>query len=846
MAKRKTSVDVTNVSNSTQGKTLANANMTNSLSEETSGFLGDQHITVVSTEDIPSEKIVGSEIDLNKLSDQFEESVYRHNQGLDLVKQAKRTRQLLGDSGSVSYDPHGSEVVRDVLGNRVNPWGDSSLSIIEFLNKMPVIGRSDQARLIQDLDMMLRGVDRLGVPRYVVSDVQFPGDVLSPRLISEYLYDLTQQTVMLPLGDLSGLSVAHQEKIRSYASLIANRVTAIADLDFLTSAQFNDFVVDNELDDNAASEALTRRNDLLHQLSSMSSAAKQKYIINNVIQPLMRSALIQRENLRPIELNSVLDAAKTYSTWLKLIKYRNLTASLGSQVLETISAADWAANLVGISQYCLTGVPHQVSFAVSTLNDALTQAGMTTSNSYSYTADDDSVEMLTPLATIRRSSEISNIHGDPLVMIDKVKFNDDSLIKLLQSRDNIIGLISIAAKLSNVEIEQKIDLSFITKRTEWAGLLSTTDTSSCMKKVEDQIAPLIEHVCLLHIMNGRFPDNPVASLFDEANRETLESAYAGVLDVFATARKAYKEVVDKLLSIAMSSLEWKNDPIWEQLISMNLITASASSPSVEWQYTRKYSKVSSLLLNSGSRLNAVDYFFDTRYPIVSSAARDLKNILSVVNAKGEMDTRITASRPFAPSYSTTVDALDLLPKMDWLTYRWLEGVAPQRLSEIPYNSPMFERKFSIKTMKASTNTGERDNDLIVLANVKPRIIVDFEDLNVLDAFPLSIEGYIMDPLDPAVSTVSRFINERDRDEILRLAIVDPRVYMEVRPFTALSVEVNPRLILPLTQQELLTSLKATSFDAKKGPEQNVVKPDVSKGLKGDGDKKPGAPEDPKA
>lgn len=818
MAKRKTNNVTDNSNAGLENNANTKANMTNGLSKDASGFLGDQQISVVDADSIPSERIVGSEVDLNKLSDNFEDSVHRHNQGLDLVKQAKRTRQLLGDSGSVTYDPHSSDVVRDVLGNRVNPWGDSSLSIIEFLNKMPVVGRSDQARLIQDLDMMLRGVDRLGVPRYVVSDVQFPGDVLSPRLISEYLYDLTQQTVMLPLGDLSGLSIAHQEKIRSYASLIANRVTAIADLDFLTSAQFNDFVIDNELDDDAASEALTRRNDLLHQLSSMSAAAKQKYIINNVIQPLMRSALIQRENLRPIELSSVLEAAKTYSTWLRLIKYRNLTASLGSQVLETISAAEWAANLVGISQYCLTGVPHQVSFAVNTLNDALVQAGMTTNNSYSYSADDDVIEMHSPLASITRKADISNIHGDPLVMTDKVTFNDDSVIHILQSRDNLIGLITIAAKLSNVEIEQKVDLSFITKRTEWAGLLSTTDTSAFMKRVEDQIAPLVEHVCLLHIMNGRFPDNPVASLFDEANRETLESAYAGVLDVFATARKAYKEVVEKLLSLAMNSLEWKNDPIWDQLISMNLVTAGAASPSVEWQYTRKYSKVSSLLLNSGSKLNAVDYFFDTRYPIVSGAARDLKNILSVVNAKGEMDTRVTASRPFAPSYSTTVDALDLLPKMDWLTYRWLEGVAPQRLSEIPYNSPMFERKFSIKTMKASTNTGDRDNDLIVLANVKPRIIVDFTDLNVLDAFPLNIEGYVMDPLDPAVATVSRFIDERDRDEILRLAIVDPRVYMEVRPFTALSVEVNPRLILPLTQQELLSSLKATSFDAKKAPE----------------------------
>lgn len=818
MAKRKANQDAADNNLNSSSKATEKVNMTAGLSENSSSYLGDQLISVVDSECIPSEQITGSEIDLNKLSDSFEESVHRHNQGLDLVKQAKRTRQLLGDSGSVTYDPHSSDVVRDVLGNRVNPWGDSSLSIIEFLNKMPVVGRSDQARLIQDLDMMLRGVDRLGVPRYVVSDIQFPGDVLSPRLVSEYLYDLTQQTVMLPLGDLSGLSIAHQEKIRSYAALIANRVTAIADLDFLTSAQFNDFVIDNELDDETASEALTRRNDLLHQLSSMSSAAKQKYIINNVIQPLMRSALIQRENLRPIELSSVLDAAKTYSTWLRLIKYRNLTASLGSQVLETISAADWAANLVGVSQYCLTGVPHQVSFAVNTLNDALTQSGMVTNNSYSYEADDDSVEMRSPIAIITRKADISNIHGDPLVMTDKVVFNDDSLTRILQTRDNIVGLITIAAKLSNVEIEQKIDLSFITRRTEWAGLLSTTDTSASMKKVEEQIAPLVEHVCLLHIMNGRFPDNPVASLFDEANRETLESAYAGVLDVFATARKAYKEVVEKLLSLAMNSLEWKNDPIWEQLVSMNLIVAGAASPSVEWQYTRKYSKVSSLLLNSGSRLNAVDYFFDTRYPVVSGAARDLKNILSVVNAKGEMDTRITASRPFAPSYSTTVDALDLLPKMDWLTYRWLEGVAPQRLSEIPYNSPMFERKFSVKTMKASTNTGDRDNDLIVLANVKPRIIVDFTDLNVLDAFPLSIEGYIMDPLDPAVSTVSRFVDERDRDEILRLAIVDPRVYMEVRPFTALSVEVNPRLILPLTQQELLASLKATSFDAKKTPE----------------------------
>lgn len=835
MAKRKTNQGAADNNSNSSSNATKRANMTTGLAENQSSYLGDQFISVVDSESIPSEQITGSEIDLNKLSDNFEESVHRHNQGLDLVKQAKRTRQLLGDSGSVTYDPHSSDVVRDVLGNRVNPWGDSSLSIIEFLNKMPVVGRSDQARLIQDLDMMLRGVDRLGVPRYVVSDIQFPGDVLSPRLVSEYLYDLTQQTVMLPLGDLSGLSIAHQEKIRSYAALIANRVTAIADLDFLTSAQFNDFVIDNELDDETASEALTRRNDLLHQLSSMSSAAKQKYIINNVIQPLMRSALIQRENLRPIELSSVLDAAKTYSTWMRLIKYRNLTASLGSQVLETISAADWAANLVGISQYCLTGVPHQVSFAVDTLNNALAQSGMVTNNSYGYDADDDFIEMKSPLATITRKADISNIHGDPLVMTDKVVFNDDSLTRILQTRDNIVGLITIAAKLSNIEIEQKIDLSFITRRTEWAGLLSTTDTSASMKRVEDQIAPLVEHVCLLHIMNGRFPDNPVASLFDEANRETLESAYAGVLDVFATARKAYKEVVDKLLSLAMNSLEWKNDPIWEQLISMNLIVAGAASPSVEWQYTRKYSKVSSLLLNSGSRLNAVDYFFDTRYPVVSGAARDLKNILSVVNAKGEMDTRITASRPFAPSYSTTVDALDLLPKMDWLTYRWLEGVAPQRLSEIPYNSPMFERKFSIKTMKASTNTGDRDNDLIVLANVKPRIIVDFVGLNILDAFPLSIEGYVMDPLDPAVSTVSRFIDERDRDEILRLAIVDPKVYMEVRPFTALSVEVNPRLILPLTQQELLASLKATSFDAKKAPELKELVSEKKGASGGDGE-----------
>lgn len=752
----------------------------------------------------------------------------QHGSAKELVKSVKKIRELgLTESEFVQMAADVDETVAAGIYTP-NPWSAIPLDLQRLLQSLPPLRHVASSVLEARLNNIIAGRDITGVPLYTRRVVDLPGDKSIEARLATYLAGLQMLTGKLPLGDISSLPLANQEKVRGYAAMIANRVASIAELDFITTDAMADFVISEGADENVN---LSDRNSLIARLNDMTETAKRRYISSQVIQPLMRSALIERGRINDISLDNLRQAAVIQNRWLKTLKHRHYKQLLVPEILTYVANAKWAQDYYFLSAMCMDGVTHRLSYVMSSVvdvvNDDRRQQGLDElSVGYAVVDDDDMMTHSTPTSDCNTTVTFRNIHGDIIGLKEDVRMQNVQWLTLFKSRNNVAALIRLAADFSHVDIINELSLSFITQRVEWQGILdnsmvlnSTLSSDSiahdnAVYSLVDAIAK--EYFCA-DIMNGAFPANPVLSIFDEANRESLEATYLGTLDVLAVARKAYDRAIKELLYIVSTSPQWKNDPIWDELKSINIVGAEPAQELFSSQYVRKYENKNSVMFRDKDAYTAVDYYLDETLDSSGyfTPISQLRNILRLAGASSVMETHWRLTRPLRTLAPHTVDAVAVAKELQWYHMDLISNIRAFSLSQIDVTSLQFRRGFTATALNSDDRAGAEIADtMIMLGDMSPIIETELSDLQGIEKFPIALLGHTIDVNDPLFQNLTAGRDESSYDRWKAYALIDPAPFVEVKEVDRLTIDANVRIALPIDQRQLADQIKSMSFSMK--------------------------------
>lgn len=515
-------------------------------------------------------------------------------------------------------------------------------------------------------------------------------------------------TVNLPVGSLNSLGRIEQEKMASYLRLVVNRIQAMSslpldDVDEIASALLllpnviTSFAASNEQYSGvlsgsygAATAAIESTPELRaalityvrNELLGLESRARERFIIQTVLQPLYRDVFVSRDEFKWITGETIFDMARTYARWMRTFRSGAMHSALREDITASLVAHKEVGGLASLQAATILGVRQNAALAIASLApiiqgpdiesgygsslvraDVLNALSQEDESAELLTSGMDSVSIATPFGTVRRSVQLADVFGDPVGISEF--YASEGLLD--EDRDTILALVSALADLSGVQIITEIDFAFINRYPQWSGLMKEPGSelfNADLGALGAGFASRLEFDYIAAVLNSEMAESTLSQLFTEANKADLSKVADDGLRFYSLAHKVVMRLLRSMLDAARNSHEWYDSPVWDELIRLNLIAPGDKTPTLSLQLDRSVRLAAPAITHTDGSLSAFRYAVAPDFLVRSSRAASLFDNLKALGVVGDMKVTVSFQRPFARSGRPLVDILPLPARDD--------------------------------------------------------------------------------------------------------------------------------------------------------------------------------------
>lgn len=459
------------------------------------------------------------------------------------------------------------------------------------------------------------------------------------RSLAAMAEDMANRPMSLPFGDISHLKDGSKDRIATYLSMIAMRAKAIPSESFSAKS----FIGDDEI---------TMKDMEVEMLNEAYDNAKTRFIAMQIIQPLLRDILVTREGVSSIFGSDPVKLALKYASWVKAADNAMLRIPLMASISGDLEREEALAGFVTMKDGLINGMSQSAMIGLPLLVTALHKDERSDSayrdiaDLYSLDNTDDGFIVKLPSATIERSTLIYDVNNNPLWIGDSFTPAHPSV-----SYEDIAALISLYAELQSISIVEDLGVEFMSRYPSWSGLLMKSQ-SAMSDEVNIWFNNLCEQEFIRQSTNLPSVDTKVMALFNEPNRSDLHvGAYERIYFV-ALAHSVVLNVLSDILGRAMTSVEYKDLPVWSEInkilprpISPIAMSNAAYKLDREYDHSNVMSVIKNGIIKSGRYY--VEQGIKLQHPVLS----DLTNKLERASVLSYMNSNLVSVRPFSRSGS---------------------------------------------------------------------------------------------------------------------------------------------------------------------------------------------------
>jgi hypothetical protein len=584
----------------------------------------------------------------------------------------------------------------------------------------------------------ITGGKRPDLPKIVALTGTYGAKLLLTKLIESKAHE----SVYLPFGDLGQIKASAVQRIQQYLSMIAMRAEDIPDVDFKDV-----LIIKGKEDDNADSLEAEIKN-----LNLMAANAKERYLIQQVIMPLMRDILVEKNHITGLTEVPVLDTAKTYSKWKQNTDKAIMRQPMLVMIVETLSKQEWLNSYValrdtlitGVDQSAFIGLPLLISATTNRESDGTANATDATETGAlelgSESADsrwafskskDDVLTSVTPLYSLARRTVLQSLDKNPLWVEDSF----EAILPDEIAPSDIAWLIRELVSLKSVETTDAMSLEFISRYHTWSGLItnstSITPTDRFKKFVDDYL--LTEYVRYATKLPA--VDTSIMTLFDEPNRADLQKSSADKMYFMALTHKVALAGLTEILTCLKDSYEFGHSEFWEGLNDTLELPGKTDSMFLPgFVHTRTYGIQNPLMSVEKDKASLAYYFMEKSVRFVHPVTDHLTDLLNKTNSLSTMTTNLMSIRHFSTSDEGYFDESELVgcAEVAHLADVGLEAIAIDTIRPNDYLGrhlkQLTPRKYRNKAAQATH---------VIVGKAKPTIFTAY-NLTAMDTYPFEI------------------------------------------------------------------------------------------------------------
>lgn len=715
-------------------------------------------------------------------------------------------------------------------------------------------------RNLTRLAQIMKGESSLG-GRTVLSEFEYERGGFSYRRL---LYDCDmatfERTICLPVGDISNLTSSQAEKLSLYAQFVADRYAAIPDLDpvgvvddaisfarryssslDISSLNSNAGVGNGVSDDGQiddvdhnegqdvyldAERALVEREKITRELAEASRDAKRRFLVMNIIQPLLRDALVVRSEAPAPSSIDVIRMAFEYADWLRMQNQSVEPTALQNLITRATIENKAVAGLINLRQATMYGVPQNAVMALNNVGIALQDEGAGI-GAYVKSEDETTLSLGTSFASVRRSCVLKNLQNEPRVLQDSFV----SHVPDIDDADSFSrGLIKVIAHLQGMKIADSISTEFLTSNPAWSGLLSDSTVGRSGDIVNDPDVVLVMQYARDRtkfsffselLSQSAIPTSRV-TLSSTENDATYMEDPKFILNMFALAHSSLLKVCSEALSALSSSREFSGLAIWDELRRLQLLTTpSPTSINIGRTYVT-YSDASAVTQVQGTGVEITKYYVSKDFAPISDKDIKLREVLRDMNALGDLTLTPVVHRdvllPNLP-YASLDDFMSLQSTHPEIFSDCIIGLKAVTVDQI-INHP--QATFGDFIIPALPNTSVDDSTsqelqsdtMVFVVEVPARIYVKYTGLAPVEGLSYDLTDDVFsdilgDANLPYDVTVNGSLAER-----FSFRSADANMFIRIRSVSRGLPNFDPRFVLPTPKGNINTYLRTWEHDVK--------------------------------
>lgn len=599
------------------------------------------------------------------------------------------------------------------------------------------------------------------------------------RALTHVIETYAHDRVKLPFGHLGRLKSAGLNKLQSYLSMIAMRFNDIPEIDY------RDIMLLSSVNTTTAGNGeSTNVGDFLSQLTR---SARDRYMMNNVIMPLLRDVLIKDTGIKMFTGVPVLKSANLYSVWRESTDKPILRGPLQSDVTTTLGSAEyeWLNSYVGLANTLITGIDQSAFIGLPLLLSAVEDPAVIKDKTHALTTPkaDGSITSINPVYSLHRKSVLNNLNGRPIWIADQFGISAPKDITVHEVAWTIVQL----AKLKNVSIINDVDLMFMSRYPEWSGLLVDSNVGEL---VSEEWKDFVDEILMMEFLRQATltpsVDQVVASMFDEPNRADLHASLNSKLYFISLTNKVAVNVLTDLLTAMKSSVEFGFSDFWDSLNELIPEATLSTLPSMNGHtHVRTYDIKNPVFTANDRRINSSYYFLEEGLNYKHPVMDHFRVIVEEMGVLGSMKTEPLSIRKFITSEDTSFDISSLSKCSDYVNLVDVNLTVLNK-DEIDSEHPLYKYVDKLKSVKRFANSQE--GNVVVIGRTACAVITRY-DLDAYDNVLYQTSEIKLDSYD-----LSRVFNIFTMDDKIR--ILQPQNLIEIVPGSSFSYDPVVLAVLP--------------------------------------------------
>lgn len=682
-----------------------------------------------------------------------------------------------------------------------------SHSYQRLLNAEKILSERDSSDVTTVMDKWKPGKDGIintikssEIPRVVT----LTGTASAERRLMEMVEAYAHEPIFLPFGDLGKLKASAMHKINSYLSMIALRKKDIPDTDY------KDILIANWPDIGSNEVELQTQID---QLDKLTSQAKDRYMMNNVIMPLFRDILIKDTGVKKLTGVNVLETAVMYSQWKQQSSQQILRGPLLQDVTNTLHASTWLESFSSLKSVLLSGFEQSSWIGYPMLLAAVEDDMVTKQQVYLTTpGKDSSISSTNQCYNITRKTALTSLHGNPLWVRDAFSANIPEKI----TKTDVAWTMMQLAKLKNVPIVSNVDMMFMSRYPNWSGLM-IDDTQ--LEPSDEWIAFVNNLLEMEYIRNStKLPnvDQSIISMFDEPNRSDLHATMGDRMYFVALCHKVSVQVLKDILVALNGSIEFMDNDFWETMGSLIDEKFDGANLALSgFSFMRSYDVAQPVFMPHEKSVSSSYYFMEKELTYKHPVSDYFKDILGKAGLMGSMDTKLISVRKFVTSDPGLFDIPKLNGQDDFVNVAAVK-LSIENLDGIDENHSLYKVKDKLTPMTKNSN-----------ATTKGTAVIGQTDCIILTEYDLSKEkALLFDTIDVNLEDYdfSRIFDIHLKEKGFR--ILQPTGVFQIVSGDSFSYDPQILMFMPKDNQQFTDLIQKWEQTMNISPEENDDDPEA--------------------